>query len=739
MKIAIHGTKDGYRILYTTDQTFARVVARDIRKGAVGDAQLGSTAYALSFIEGTCAFTKYIIVKDSIRDFSTGTIAFSVCVERDEEIASSDIYNLLNELYSVYNEKYIKNHYLNLGQRELVREDWSFVDQILLKYKLNRLTYRREIVTSGSLEAAVVYYENEAELQNYLAKPYQPDYSEYIQMLFINKNLKGEEDPINVLRNSGKILDIDLSNESYQVKNYDPRKSVKITINDKQLLGSSNNCIIWTKDKIKIYYSKDDDCYKPIDVTGYLFDTNIKTYLLTQNGGIIIQYDAFENIEPKTVTVKVKVNNYPEAASGNLEYKLADEQWSLVSSDTITREFRGYEIKKRTSIYFRAVDYVGEGTFTPLDSRNVLIVLKRRKVIDFEILNERQQKIEKYEIRLNSFNDIRKIDANRIEVYDKSIDSECQLSIVAEGYETKHVGIIAKNHPGREKVILGKKIQKRYFVDAREWGVASAEFSFSDSGEDVKVKVKNRLYRFEGWRLDITKFKNGYEGVLVAYYSKRKIITWKNIMIFILSLSLTVGVYFLTAWIQKDNAKIVDNTDSSNSTGETTVNASTQTKNQMDSSNALVNDSNSNNSIGRKSAMSESSDPVIPGQDSASETQNQPVNQKISPKRQIKPLIIEDINLLKSDTITKDKLKEWLNIGKEKNSVNIYLEFWDSISNDNKNYWKKILDKVKQDGNLKKSELKTYLEQNCTGDKLNKFINKPGKKSAQSIKELREK
>ena len=179
MKLAIHGTNDGYRIMYTNDEGFARLIARDIRKGARGDEQLGSTAYALVFINAGCVYLKYVIVKDSLRSFATGTIAFSLLIERNEKINPKDIYNLLNELYRAYAERYIKNNYLNLGQNTLVREDWSFVDRILKEYKSMPEQSPIDALKSGNNQPAIVYYEDEEELLRYFAKPYQPQYADY--------------------------------------------------------------------------------------------------------------------------------------------------------------------------------------------------------------------------------------------------------------------------------------------------------------------------------------------------------------------------------------------------------------------------------------------------------------------------------------------------------------------------------------------------------------------------------
>lgn len=394
MDIVIHGTKDGYRNLYTTNDELARIIARDVRRGAQGDEQLGQTAYSLSFVNNGVVYTKYVIVKDSLRSFATGTIAFSLFIEAHEVMKAKEILSLLNEMYGFYESKYIKNNYLNRGDTVLIREDWAFVKYVLGKYNTNPKTRRQDELKSGTEEPAFIYYQDDNELQEYLDKPFQEEYKDYSQVLFVQSNLQGVKNPINVLKNSGvELKDIDLKNKYYYLNNYNRSKGVTITANGKPRSDGKNNNNIRAKDIVEILYSKDEQCYYSIHKTGTLSDPNseLYNYIETKGENLIIKYDAFKP-EAKTKTVVFDITDYSGKQINDVEIQIGDQQpWTTVSGSQRQHTFVGEGLKKYWVVSGKKGDFSGEKNVVPLDlneEETVSLVLEEKKPVKINATDE---------------------------------------------------------------------------------------------------------------------------------------------------------------------------------------------------------------------------------------------------------------------------------------------------------------------------------------------------------------
>ena len=59
MDIIIHGTKDGYRQLFSTNSDLAYEIAKDMRIGSNEDKSLGQSAYASFYINRKCIYKIY--------------------------------------------------------------------------------------------------------------------------------------------------------------------------------------------------------------------------------------------------------------------------------------------------------------------------------------------------------------------------------------------------------------------------------------------------------------------------------------------------------------------------------------------------------------------------------------------------------------------------------------------------------------------------------------------------------
>ncbi|MCL2182012.1 MAG: hypothetical protein FWB85_00900 [Chitinispirillia bacterium] len=204
MKIVIHGTNGGYKII-TPEQVPGLF---DARPDSSKVAAIGKQAYSLHFNGDGVVFSKYRIVRDVIGDLRTGNIAFSVAVPNTEKLAGKDIQALLDEAALEFAGKYIKDN--NLGN---VRNDWGFIAGIENRYepKLKKQPGAGSI-PQGAGEAAFAYYTGDEELQKYFDMPRHRMYQRYKQVFFVEKGLKDKpENPLNALKHSeddltGKII-----------------------------------------------------------------------------------------------------------------------------------------------------------------------------------------------------------------------------------------------------------------------------------------------------------------------------------------------------------------------------------------------------------------------------------------------------------------------------------------------------------------------------------------------------
>ena len=73
MKIVIHGTNDGYRII-TPEKQIAELF--NARPNSSKVAAIGHEAYSIHFSGDSIVFSKYKIIRDILRDRATGNVAF---------------------------------------------------------------------------------------------------------------------------------------------------------------------------------------------------------------------------------------------------------------------------------------------------------------------------------------------------------------------------------------------------------------------------------------------------------------------------------------------------------------------------------------------------------------------------------------------------------------------------------------------------------------------------------------
>lgn len=853
MELVIHGTNGGYGILHTTNRELARSISRDVRKGAQGDEQLGKAAYSLAFVANGCVYSKYVIVKDSIRSFATGTIALSLFMGTNETMKAEDILKLLNELYDFYESNYIKNHYLNRGETELIREDWSFVNEILSKYKTEPKTTRHEDINSGTQDAAIIYYQDENELLEYFDKPFQVEYSDYSQILLIQSNLQGITNPIHVLKNSGvELKNIDLKNKYYYLNNYNRSKGITITANDKPRSEGKNNNSIRAKDIIEIYYSKDEQCYEPIHTKGPLFSEEVKKYLEVRNNDIIINYGAFENPEPIKRMIHIEVRHRKGSPVNDVEVVCRKEYSSdkkIITENKV--EFSGTELKERWSLLARVDDtlFSETKTFVPAQqNEKIILTLEEHKWVSVNVANP---ELNKNQIRISIRGIKNQPTSDSILFVGNEIETIHNITISASGYDDKSIPYNPQNNQPIQ-ITLQKK--KRYKISAGEYGEkTSACPSWSDyiDGSDIdKKSIKPyKGYVFTKWEL------NDKEDTLVAQYSKKKAFFLSPKVIAgmaTLLLVLGVGTWFLFLKGDSDskNSAITENDITTYVDGDellmnTLNNYKTQWEQQkpkeksagifgmlgfgkketdstayknwekthqhieraikkrrlLDSKDfKVVLDSSrfSNNQQSFKSVLqkmdslqkadslqygtvkdnlgdisslklSDISDKIneiitSPAVNNTNEITGEKTEQqkkesendivespKVEEKKQTNVTgqtqgstnkNNEITQYLKGGELKKETLENYKNVANQnlKKSIDLALEFWSKINNNQKSDFDDLLRRVKSDGTLKNSELKKFLDKICENSKaFQKFNSIPGKATIKTIDALNKK
>ncbi len=381
MEIVIHGTKDGYRKLHLTNADVAYVIAKDMRIGSKDDGSMGQSAYSLGFFNRGIAYSKYIIVKDTQRSNALGFIAFTLFLEHNKTLEGSNIKKLLDELSESYSKKYIVNNYLNRGEKSLIREDWSFVKNISDKYieQTRSINYQQK---TGSKDPAIIYFKSTQELPRYFDRPYQEEYENFKQIFFLASNQKASNtNPLNVLRNSGQELNINLNNNYYTIFNLDPSKRVIIKVNSKSV---DANTLIRDNSDLEISYSTNNQLYETIKEKGRLLDVRIKKYLSKEGIGIRINYEAFTVQIPKTKTITIE----PKKEGGtyfNPNLKLTCK--GSYTSDTLPVfnnkiDFKGEQINKKWEIKATGLLYQEEAKsiiITPLYQNSPVVFNIRTK------------------------------------------------------------------------------------------------------------------------------------------------------------------------------------------------------------------------------------------------------------------------------------------------------------------------------------------------------------------------
>jgi len=346
MKIFIQARKDGYNVLYPTPTTPTEFYqfASDIQSASANNDAIyyGKNFYSLAFASGGCIFTKYVIGYDIQRN-NLGNVGISVFIPNTQKLSGNYVKILLDDLLNTYCRNYCLDN--NISDK---REDWILFTSLADSYDAKLLsgsTYNDNVAT-GTQDPSFYYYRSDSELIEHFDKPFQEEYSNYRQILFIDSNLQSASNPLNVIKNSGVEVNPDLNDEYYYLNNYNSSRGIKITANGKSRSDKKGENQIRAKWQVEIRYSK--DYYKPIVVTGCISNpvSDIFKYLEINGNNIKIKYDAFlPDPETKTITFDV-ITKKDGVKISDAEIQISEYQgWHRLSEFTFKAEELGREFK----------------------------------------------------------------------------------------------------------------------------------------------------------------------------------------------------------------------------------------------------------------------------------------------------------------------------------------------------------------------------------------------------------
>ncbi|GHB36291.1 hypothetical protein [Mongoliitalea lutea] len=537
MDVVVHGTKDGWNKLFKTNNP--SYISIDIRNNSNNDRCLGRAGYSIAFAETGCIFSKFTIVRDSLRNKAIGHISFDLFISDNEKLANGgkDIKLILDQLSDEYIKKYVFDCKVNQGINDrVIREDWSYVDDILKKFQTTLVKNKYPRFVSGEKEAAYILLASESDVEKYFDKPYQEEYLSFKQVYFLN--VKDESDLTNfleVIRNSGiQLKDIDLHNDYYYLSGLEHSKPCKLFANDRLLSNDKYQHVIRAKDDLLLICDKEFFSFKP--VSGKLSDTNsdIHKFLKLEGNKVSLAYEVIEREEylvpeKKEIPVRFSTRKDKNVRDVSILCKSSrDKNKDLKSNQILV--FKGEEIGESWAISAeKGKNYSSEErSFYPKNIYELEIYLDESKIVNFlgQIEGEKSP-IPAKDLFIKIEQTNKSSQDGEIEFFENEIDNNY---IVIARYKNKNgefSGTIkfCPRDLDKVQIPLKKQNKPRYKISAGDFGVkveGCPDFTYDKDGSDVTRFIKpHKGYKFKGFSLRPWQNNSEYAGQLVAKYEKR--------------------------------------------------------------------------------------------------------------------------------------------------------------------------------------------------------------------------
>jgi hypothetical protein len=523
MKIFIQGRKDGYNVLYPTPTPsefyqFACDIQRiDAENNAL---YYGQSLYSIAFTNGGCIFTKYVMGYDVQRS-NLGSIGISFYIPNTKKMKGADVKTLLDELVKTYCKNYCPDFHINSNKQE----NWQLFTKLAEDYddKLRTVSADdAESLQSGTQEAAFIYYTTGEELQKYFDAPYQDEYRPFKQVFFVNRS----ENPLNALRHSKELKDIDLS--KYKLIYYSNQDGINITVEVRGNIKRNKEKISREKDELNIIYSK--EYYKNKIVTGKLYEID-KQFIQIDEINRKVTVNHFNGLTPETKLVRFDIRDKADRTINNVKISCPTKNPTLNEI-----MFNGNEIGINWQIKIDAGDRykLQEISIIPKDvSGTYPITLEEQKIVVFQAIDsDNGDVIPKFILEIGGH----KKQNNQIYFYGNDIRKTCCIRIMADGYSSKERIIIPHNetHPVvfdlKKKPVYGmrgnhpkQEEEKRYYLEIDEkFGKRSYNgcliYEYEHNYPSFKCDTQFG-YKFETWEKIDKKYKD-YDGYFKAKFKE---------------------------------------------------------------------------------------------------------------------------------------------------------------------------------------------------------------------------
>ena len=476
MEIVVHGTKQGYKSNFIPNFQ-ASFALGDIRNGVNNESPLGKSIYSLSFIRSGCVYSKYTIVRDTLRSYAIGNIAFSLFLPANKELSGKgkDIKSLLDKISSYYIEKYVRENNINKGEITLIQEDWSFLSDISSEFTEQKKIKGDVDIQSGTKDPAFHYYKFESELIEHLDEPFQDEYNGYRQIFFIDNNLQGVSNPLNVIKNSGVEVNPDLKNPPYKLKEFYGKGVNGINI---QIINSSgrelhNSDKLYRKDELTLIYSK--KYYIEKRIVGSLLNNEELGQYLIESGDNKIEVVNEIKLEPETKTLIFNVTNKDGERVSDAEIQVDNKPWQYCSNDTFSAEEIGREhiiIAQKGNLRSDTVKIIPKDHLAAQISLNLKLINKVVKITAKD--KETGDDISQFRVHIKGikFNKIteRYIDKDEIVFGTDSIDKEWSIHIEKRNkyFDSENILFCPAKDRNEINFILQKKSNGKYEPSSQE-------------------------------------------------------------------------------------------------------------------------------------------------------------------------------------------------------------------------------------------------------------------------------
>lgn len=765
MDIVVHGTKGGRQIF--TPKKIGGLL--DVNSDASKASAIGQEAFAIRFVENAIIFSKYKIIRDVRGDKRTGFLAFSLFLPNNKKLYGNDIISVLNKVLVEYCRSYIPDNDNNLKD---VREDWAFLDRLSEEYKtkLRHVSIEDiENLLSGTKDDAFIYYENDEKLQKYFDSPFQDEYRQYRQVLFVKEEFKEKsENPLNALRHSEDNLSgkIDLENLKYKLLfNQRTNEGVRIDVKVNRVTLPSFSKIR-RKDELEISWSK--QFCETVTKSGKWNEISNEFIDVNSISGTVTVKEIVPPDDIKTINFNIKDWNGNSVYEANLVYKYAGIEKTVENYNRFT--FKGEELGIRWTVsafndrFYSAERLIEFAKDCPGDTGNIDIVLdkhslKKQKVTVLDESNG--DNINNFNLSKTEFTGSEIKETHRITVscfeYESKSFTYCPASAIylepiklkkkeySSGAKTINSDIGSPDNNGTsegDKIFSQNKKNKPFYKRPKFIAgtiVGSIIICISIGiwimyGEKKEVQFEQPQqndYQYiqayiKGDSLILNTLNSYKEAVgdgpteiligLDSAINKRKAINSWNF------LEIKKPYYYPS---QNKFISVICKIDSSkyNIVKNKLGDVSSWSLDQIaDSINAVLNDTKTVTE--KKSEVKKEVTDERKEESQAKATQLAKTEQKREEKALPTPVKIdkttEIIQYLKGDELKKEQLNKYLNdVGSNaalKKSIQRCLNFWDLDGSKNKSY-SSFLKEIGSDANLNKSKLKSFVDEFSQKDK----------------------